>query len=100
MKLPPVKSHTFRGRRWTVGRSEHRDPDERGVCEAPWTDHKVIDVPVHGGTVGELDTLLHESLHACMWDMDEEAIHESARDIARFLWRLGWRKGIEVRDGR
>ena len=36
-----------------------------------------------------LDTYIHEAMHCCLWDTSEEAVHESATDIARFLWRLG-----------
>lgn len=38
-----------------------------------------------------LDTVIHEALHACFPDMREEAITQSARDIARLLDRLGYR---------
>jgi len=43
--------------------------------------------------VGErrLEVLIHEMLHACYWDLDEEAIDITARDIARVLFRLGYR---------
>jgi hypothetical protein len=40
----------------------------------------------------ELETSIHEPLHACLWDTDEVAIHETARDIAALLWRLGYRR--------
>lgn len=38
-----------------------------------------------------LETAIHESLHACFWSMKEEKVGIVARDIARFLWRLGYR---------
>ena len=38
-----------------------------------------------------LSVIIHELLHSCYWDMDEEAIHHPAEDIARVLWRLGYR---------
>jgi hypothetical protein len=30
-------------------------------------------------------------LHACHWDMAEEAVQETARDMAETLWALGYR---------
>lgn len=36
-----------------------------------------------------LDVLLHEALHACHWDLDEEVIDRTATDLARLLTRLG-----------
>ena len=39
-----------------------------------------------------LETAIHESLHACDWSANEDKVTTTARDIARFLWRLGFRK--------
>ena len=38
-----------------------------------------------------LDTIIHESLHACFPDATEEDVTTSASDIARLLWQLGYR---------
>lgn len=43
-----------------------------------------------------LEILIHEPLHACFWDMDEAAITEAAKDIARFLKQMGVRVECEV----
>jgi len=40
----------------------------------------------------ELEVLIHEMLHACHWDLDEEAITETSEDLARVLFRLGYRR--------
>ena len=39
-----------------------------------------------------LDTVIHELLHAAEWNMSEEWVTSTADDIARVLWRLGWRR--------
>ena len=39
----------------------------------------------------QLDTVIHELLHAAHWDLAEESVEETARDLARVLWRLGYR---------
>lgn len=39
-----------------------------------------------------LETAIHESLHACSWKTNEEKVTKTARDIARFLWNLGYRR--------
>lgn len=39
-----------------------------------------------------LETVIHESLHACSWKSTEQKVEKTAKDIARFLWRLGFRK--------
>lgn len=38
-----------------------------------------------------LDTEIHEMLHACLPDIDEEAVNETATDLARTLWAMGYR---------
>ena len=38
-----------------------------------------------------LETVIHEALHACSWSTSEEKVTMTARDIARFLWRIGYR---------
>jgi len=30
---------------------------------------------------------LHEGLHACLWDLDEEAVGVIAEDLARMVWK-------------
>lgn len=62
-----------------------------GRCDDPTTPKKRI--TIKKTLVGErrLEVLIHEMLHACYWDLDEEAIATTARDIARVLFRLGYR---------
>ena len=38
-----------------------------------------------------LETYIHEAMHCCFWDLSEDAVHEGAADISKFLWRLGYR---------
>jgi len=53
---------------------------------------RTIYIPIDGDTLAELDWILHEAVHAaCPW-MDEWAVDKLARHLARFLWRLGWRR--------
>lgn len=80
---------TLRGNRWKVVECPSLSG---GLCDNPGFPDKELTVPIEGEEKYDLDVLIHESLHACFWDMDEEAITESATDIANFLWKLGWRK--------
>jgi len=45
----------------------------------------------------ELDVFIHEMLHACFWDLDETSIEEAASDIAKVLFKIGYRKGLTSR---
>ena len=39
-----------------------------------------------------LNYTIHEAQHACLWDLDEEAVNDSAEAIAEILWKDGWRR--------
>ena len=90
-KKRTVRSHVFRGRRLKIlyGRLPKGDD---GVCFDPNQPGKCIIMRPSLNGKRELETALHESLHACFWDLDcDGAIHPAAADIAKFLWRLGYR---------
>lgn len=38
-----------------------------------------------------MDTIIHEALHCIRPELDEQAVADTATDIARLLWRLGYR---------
>ena len=85
--MKPIRSHTFRGRKFKIDIGAFD-----GLCESPYdTDPTpVIRIPADLNTQGGLETCIHEGLHACQWAKGEEIVDESARDIARFLRRLGY----------
>jgi hypothetical protein len=42
-----------------------------------------------------MDTLIHEALHCIRPELDEAAVADTATDIARLLWKLGYRQVIK-----
>ena len=64
----------------------------RGYCDSPKATGKriVVDSRLRGEE--ELEVTIHEALHAASWDLAEECVLETGTDIARLLWRLGYRK--------
>ena len=90
--MRPIRSATFRGRRWAVQFCKPADPRYHGLCEGPGTPDKTISLDERMVGLGLLDLAIHEALHACVWDLDEDAVTETAWDIARFLHRLGFRR--------
>jgi len=86
-----MRSVMIRGKRFRVVDVATWEGAELGYCTNPDLD-KEIAIPIDGDTEAELDTIIHELLHACHWDMSEEAVEETATCVARALWRLGWRK--------
>ena len=80
----------IRGKYWRLKTSKLTHP---GECQAPWKKRKkiLISKELESGSLIELDTVLHELLHAAMWDVSEETIRESATSIAKVLFDLGAR---------
>lgn len=82
---------TIRGRRYEITRP--RLKAARGDCDHPATPSKRIRIRRDLSGEIELDTLIHELLHACCFDLAEDVVNESATDIAAVLWKWGYRKG-------
>ena len=83
----PVRTHVFRRQRWKI-RFDRLLPHAYGECSHG--ERKIAIDPNVGG-LGRLDVLVHEAMHACFPDLDEDEVDEYSWDIARFLWRLGYR---------
>lgn len=71
------------------------DRQHDGVC-----DFEKRTITVRRSLQGErqLEITLHELLHACHWDLDEQAVDETAKNLSKVLWRLGYRRQ-ENNDG-
>lgn len=63
--------------------------DDLGQCDYA---QRVIRVALGQSEADELDTVVHEVLHAAYPDLEEIAVGETGAAIAKVLWRLGWRK--------
>jgi len=84
-------THIFRRRKWTIDELPKKIR-RYGDCDDPRINGKKIRVNITRKDKKGLSALIHESLHACFWDLEELAVDCAAEDIALFLWRLGWRK--------
>lgn len=74
------------------------EEDHLGITELGEKTKIVVDKRIRG--VQRLYVLIHETLHACQWDLSEEAVVEVAASMARLLWNLGYRvRGKECRSG-
>ena len=85
-----MRYHTFRGIRFTVLFDDKGlESDEMGICENPRgvKNPKVVIKP--GMPLKDtMRTALHEAIHACFWDLTEEAVTNAEEDIGRFLDRV------------
>jgi len=70
-----------------------------GDCEAPDEPEKTIrvcrDLLKPENERGLLEVLIHEAIHACEWDLKEEAVEDTGQSIADLLWRCGYRRIID-----
>lgn len=62
-------------------------PKDDGECDPPTTPGKQIRVAKRCKGLRLLIVLLHEALHAGLWDLDEAAVEELAEDAGRLIWR-------------
>lgn len=89
----PVKTATFRGHRFRVempakvyGYTEDPAQDEQAG------EYRAITIVQDQTPKQFLDTAVHEMMHASFPEMSEEDVTRSSQDIARLLWRLGYRR--------
>ncbi len=83
----PIKSHTFSGVKYDID----LDPC-LGYCDEPSPARPTLFIDWHSMSDKEgLRVAIHEAMHACNWNKSEEVVDENSKDIARFLWRLGFR---------
>ena len=82
---------TVRGQSINLQFTNRLSKDSDGNCDDPKTQPRKIRVRKSLEGRRKLEVTLHELLHASYWDLDEEAIDTTARDIAGILWRLGYR---------
>ena len=66
--------------------------DEFGFCDREGERGKPMTIGIKDGLseLDELDTTIHEALHASYPDLSEEAINETATDLARLLLARGF----------
>jgi ABC-type phosphate transport system ATPase subunit len=80
----------IRGKRWRLRFVSHLG-ENRGICDN--TD-RIIRIVSNQEQEVEMDTIIHEILHAALWDLDEEAVHDTANAISAALWRVGYRRSL------
>ena len=80
-----IKTHTFNRRKYLI------DIDRLdGMCNT-YKKERELHIFCDLATQKGLETAIHEALHACKWNATEKNVEITAKDIARFLWRLGYR---------
>lgn len=86
---------TIRGKSWDFRFVKRLAKDTLGHCDHPEKQAKTIRVLNSLKGEERLDTVIHEALHAAHWDLAEDAVNQTATDLAKLLWRLGYRRAGE-----
>jgi hypothetical protein len=83
------KYHDFDKKRYRLIDQSKCSEDIQGYCNYRY---KEIAIPLEGDTKNDLDTIVHESLHACFPHISEKNVWAASGSITSLLWRLGWRQ--------
>ena len=76
-----------------VNRLGKKGKGDDGDCQPPGTENRTIRIRRGQKPQAELDTILHELMHAADWHKDEDSwVAHLAEVIADTLWKLGYRK--------
>ena len=81
----------LRGKRWNLEAVEYLQDGSCGSIDPPDAVQKRILISLSQTPIDKLDTVIHECLHACVPDLDEDCVTETATGIAKVLHRMGCR---------
>lgn len=91
-----LKTHIFNGKRYKIEfKSPSKLPNDYGKCDAPNKKGKRIVFNRDLKNLKDLEQLelyLHEGFHANFYWLDEHDVTKAAQSMAKFLYRLGYRK--------
>ena len=79
------------GKYWTL-RFSGNLKDFGSMQDGGTAESRVIRIGTWQGEADQLDTIIHEALHASLPLLDESAVHATANDLSRLLWRLRYRR--------
>lgn len=85
-----IQSHVFREKKFSL-HWQKPDSKSHGQCDHRDSVGKRMFIAPNLSELELLETALHEPLHACYPDLDEDSVDVGAADMARFLWRMGFR---------
>ena len=88
--------HKFRGVRYKIRFCELFEM--MGLCDPPSSEKPAIIFDRGLKQVDLLDTVIHESLHACFPDLKEDAVNVAAADIARLITRMGFLQADQIKS--
>ena len=87
-------SHWFRNKLWKLKwrrprRSKEEITKDLVTLGKTNPNGNIVTVSPYEVPIVTLETVIHEGLHACMFDLDEFCVDETTTDIIRLLLRMG-----------
>jgi hypothetical protein len=82
---------SFRGKEYEIIFTNNIPKTKVADCDIPSKENPIIRIKSSLKNKKKLEILIHEMLHANFWDLDEKAVHERARDMAKALWKLNYK---------
>ncbi len=84
----PVRTHMFNGRLYKINILSPVD----GITDTYKLDDRHLTIMAEPHSKAELETFIHEALHAENWAATEQVVTRVGREIGNFLWRLNYRR--------
>ncbi len=91
--MKPILTHTFNGHKVNI---DLYGKACDGIVDCPYgtnptpTMRIFCDLKTRDG----LESVIHETLHVIHWNRTEAAVEKAANELAKFLWRIGYRKEL------
>ena len=80
------------GKYWNLKFVRINSEKQIGHCDSPELPNRTIKIDNRLKGEEKLEVIVHELLHAAGWHIDEEFVEQFGIDVARVLWRLGYRE--------
>jgi len=91
-----IKKHVFAGNNYNIEwKKPAKETKAKGLCESPDTFDKTITINPYLEEKELLKTALDESIHGCLFALDNDFVDDMSESIGEFLWRMGFRIDIK-----
>lgn len=95
-KFNNIKNHNFAGNRYKiVWHKPDRNRNFTGLCDAPESHGRTMTIDPNIGELELLKTAIDESIHACIWPLDNDFVDKMSDSIGDLLWKMGFRLNEE-----
>jgi hypothetical protein len=91
--MKKIRKHSFQDKEYKIRWYEPKDFDfpVNGCCSDPRKNNREIHIKPDQKEKILLEILIHEGIHASQWHTSEEYVDKTGKDLADFLWKIGFR---------